>query len=490
MRNATSISLPPPVRGYLPATLLLGSLALAVTAGIAIAAGAPELGIAIALAIPMVTLVLRYPWAAVLIWLTVMPFFVVSPDGTAGPGVWLVHRLLVPMVVLVALVYRTLGLSRSHFRLSLTDMAIAAFLLLGYANIALLTGNPVRMSVAFYDDLVIPIAMYWLVRLIEPRDDDLRRMVPIMIGLILVQFSIGLLSWVAPAVLPDFWLGRAGERTVGTLRGPGAYTVTLVFSSLIVLRRATMVRYALDRIVLLGIVAAGFYGVVLSFSRGSWLGAAVVVAGVFVLHRRLSLQFLALTAVLAIAMAAGPLGNQINFAAERLGDASTADSRLVTDNAAVRMIEARPVLGFGYGNFERSSEEYKERLGDIPVAPGSSSHHAYLAFAAENGLPALIAYLFPAAWLLILTFRRWWRVPRVGFMNRALLVFLWLVIADEFIVSNFTDLLHSNPWSTTLWWMSLGLIHVVLTRASLPAAARPMAIRPVDPEPGTIGRVG
>ena len=39
---------------------------------------------------------------------------------------------------------------------------------------------------------------------------------------IAVQATIGILSWVAPSVLPAQWLGRAGERTVGTLGGPVA----------------------------------------------------------------------------------------------------------------------------------------------------------------------------------------------------------------------------------------------------------------------------
>jgi putative inorganic carbon (HCO3(-)) transporter len=482
MRSASAPRLAGPTRDLTTGALLLLGLTLAIAAGVAVAAGAPEIGVAIALAIPAGTLVLRDPWLAVLAWLVIMPFFVQTADASVPPPVWLIHRLLVLGMVVVALVYRMLGLSRSHFRLSLTDLAIVIFLVLGYTNIVLLSGNPVRMSVAFYDSFVVPICMYWLVRLIEPRDEEFRQLVPIMVALVLFQAAIGLLSWVAPGVLPDPWLGRAGERTVGTLGGPGPYTVTLVFGSLIVLRRAIAVRDSLNRTLLLAVVAAGFYGVLLSFSRGSWLGGAVVVAGVFILHKRLSLQFLALSALIALVLAAGPLSNEFGFAAERLGVESTAESRLITDNAAIRMIQARTLLGFGYGNFEKYDEQYKERIGDIPVDPGSA-HHAYLALAAENGLPALLLYMFPAAWLLLLTFRRWWQVPRTGLMNRGLLVFLWLVIADEFIVSSFMDMLHASPWGTTLWWISLGLIHVILTRASLPVAAKPAPLQLPSAQP-------
>src|SRR6266508_5970749 len=177
MRSASAPRLAGPTRDLTTGALLLLGLSLAIAAGVAVAAGAPEIGVAIALAIPAGTLVLRDPWLAVLAWLAIMPFFVQTADATVPPPVWLIHRLLVLGMVVVALVYRMLGLSRSHFRLSLTDLAIVIFLVLGYTNIVLLSGNPVRMSVAFYDSFVVPICMYWLVRLIEPRDEEFRQLV-------------------------------------------------------------------------------------------------------------------------------------------------------------------------------------------------------------------------------------------------------------------------------------------------------------------------
>jgi len=483
MRSLTSVGPARPTRESLPTMLLLaGALVLAAVVGVAIAAGFPEVAVALVVAIPALTLVLRDPWAAVLIWLAFMPFFVQTPDGTATPPVWVLHRLLVPSMVIVALVYRMLGLSRSHFRLSLTDLAIAVFVILGIANIVLLSPNPARFTVAFYDSFVVPICFYWLVRLVEPRDDALRRMVPVLVALVLFQSAIGLASWVDPHALPAAWLGRAGERTTGTLGGPGPYTVTLVFGSLIVLQRAMLLRSTWRRLALFAVVLAGALGVFLSLSRGSWLGALVAVAGVFFIYRRLTIQFLALSVVLGLVLAAGPLASQFSYAVQRIGVEDTAASRLITDNAAIRMIEARPLLGFGYGNFEHFSEQYKERVGDIPVKSGSA-HHTYLALAAENGLPSTALYLFPAAWLLLLSFRRWARVPRTGMMNRAMLVFMWLAMADIFIVSNFMDMLHSSAWGTTLWWISLGLIHVILTRAWLPATGRPALLLQAQLQP-------
>jgi O-antigen ligase len=464
LRTATRRA--PPQTSIVIAAMIAGA-----GAGIAIAFGAVSVGIGISL-LPLAALIMRYPWVAVLIWLSLLPLLLETTDASAGPGIWFLHRLLIPGAVLVTFIYILLDFRTSQFRLSLTDAAALVFLLFGLANVLLLSNNPTRMSVAFADSFLVPMCMYWLVRLIDPSEEDVRRLIPILVWLLLLQFTVGFLSWIAPTVLPPAWLGRAGERTVGTLGGPGPYSVTLVFCSALIVRRLGMMRTGQARWWLLAVVAAGVYGVVLSFSRGSWLGALPLVLGVLILHRRIGAQLFGLSVVLALVLAVGPLANQFDFAAERLGDEETAASRLVTNNAAIRMIETSPLIGFGYGNFEKFDEQFKVRVGDIPIEPGSA-HHTYLALAAENGIPALIIYFLPAAWLFVLTVRRWGRLPREGFMNRQLMVLLWLAVADQLIVSNFMDMLHSSVWGATVWWLSLGLIHVIITRASVPRVNGP-----------------
>jgi hypothetical protein len=72
------------------------------------------------------------------------------------------------------------------------------------------------------------------------------------------------------------------------------------------------------------------------------------------------------------------------------------------------------------------------------------------------------------AWLLWLTLRRWRQVTSRDPLHGALLIAMWLALGHEFVVMNFMDRLHSSTWGTSLWWLCLGLIHVVLTRGSRP----------------------
>ena len=445
---------------------VLGGIVIgALGAGTAAGMGEWEASLAVAVAIPLAMVVAAYPWSAVMIWFAVMPFLVVDDSASVSAGVWAAHRLLVAATVGVLLVYRMLGLSRSKFNVSTVDVFVVGFIVLAYVNIFALSNNPTRMSVAIYDALIVPIALFWLVRLVDPTTKDLRRLLVVVTAIVLVQVTVGVLSWLAPGVLPGAWLGRVGERTIGTLGGPGPYSVTLVFGALLAIHAATEAHGRLLRWVLIAIAAMAFVAVLLSLSRGSWLGAGLAIMGLLFLYPRLVLPTLAAGALTAAILASGPLAGQFSVLDDRLGDADTAESRLVTNNAAMRMIATEPWFGFGYGNFERFDESFKERVGDLPVEEGSA-HHAYLALAAENGLPALVLYLLPAAWLLMRSIQLRNFMPTEPLLNRNLVAVLWLALVGQFAVANFMDMLHSSPWGVGLWWLSLGLIHALVSRAA------------------------
>jgi O-antigen ligase len=455
----------------------IAGLALAPIVGWFASQGHDRTTFAVALAIPLAILILRWPWSIVLLWLSVMPFLVVG-DGVAGPETWMIHRLLPPAVLAVVLGYRIVRPTPT-FRLSVVDFALVVFIVLFLANIQLLSSSPVRMTTIFYDRIVIPIVLYWLIRLTAPDKRELKWLLIVMIGLVLLQFTVGLLSWLAPSVVPAQWLGRAGERTVGTVRGPAPYTTTLVMGALMSVAYLPTIKTQWLRVALFTVVALAFVGVAISFSRGSWLGAALVLLGLFFVQRKIAKRLLAVLVLVVAAVGLASIGT-LSYAGDRLSDEDTADSRVVTNNAAIYMISERPLLGYGYGNFEEFDERFKTRIGDLPAEEGSA-HHTFLALAAENGIPALILYFFPALWLLVLTISRRRQIMSQDPINGPLLAVLWLGLLHETVVMNFMDMLHSSTWGNGLWWVSLALIHVVITRSS--AQTRAVAAVPADGPP-------
>lgn len=460
------------------ALLLLGGLLLAAAVGLAVAAGFPQVAVGLTLALPLGAVVLRWPFAIVVLWALIMPFFLEGLSSQAGPVMWGLHRLALPGTLVLIAVYHALGIRRSAFRFGLVDVALIAFIALGMANILLTASNTQRELVSFYDKLAVPIALFWLVRATRPTRRELEVLVAVGVVTILFQTGLGIAGWLAPGILPAQWLGRAGERTVGTFGGPAPYTITLVFYGLLLLHRGMLARPGIRRLMVVGIVALALLAVFLSLSRGSWLGAGIAFAGLAIVYPRIVLPVGLTGLVLVGALAFGPLSEQIGLAQDRLEDDATVASRIITNDAALRMVEEQPLLGFGYGQFERFDEAHKQRSGDIPLKLGGSSHNTYLNLAAELGLPAVAFYFAAPAILLVQTWRMRRRLKLGGPALWGLAVILWLALLDQFVVSNFLEMVHAYLWGTSLWWLTLGLIAVTLDRA--PAEPRPSSVRATE----------
>ncbi len=166
-----------------------------------------------------------------------------------------------------------------------------------------------------------------------------------------------------------------------------------------------------------GMVAAlALVALVLSWSRGAWLGA--VAAGVAVLVVALRRPAASLAALLAAGLLVFAL-NEAGLLPEsiraRLTDFtqqfSSFDVRGVNVNdanysvierlahwqAAQNMIVDRPWLGVGFGNYPAAYDQY--RAMKWPNALGHA-HNYYLNVWAETGLPGLVAYAL--LWLIVL----------------------------------------------------------------------------------------
>ena len=72
-----------------PLPLIIIGVALALVVGLLAALGHDRTTFVAALALPLVILLFRYPWTAVLLFLAIQPLIVVG-DGVAGPENWAV----------------------------------------------------------------------------------------------------------------------------------------------------------------------------------------------------------------------------------------------------------------------------------------------------------------------------------------------------------------------------------------------------------------
>jgi len=419
------------------------------------------LALALALAIPVVILFLKYPFAGVLIWLLVFPFFLEFPSSIGTLTFWMLHRAMVPAALGIAILSGWLGIKRGRVvRLSPAEWSMALFVGLLLANILLYNESPLRTIIQAYDEVVVPFCMYWLIRAVAPGERDMKRLLAVALVTLVAQSAIGLTSWYAPQVLPSHWRGLEGARTVGTLRNTAVFSSVLLFSGVLLLQSAVRSRSSVRRLGLIALFVLALYSVYMTFSRGSWLGALLVIVGLIFVYPKVMIRLLLFLAIIVAVLGGTLFSDQLSLGYERIAGLearNSAESRVTSNDASITMTSLRPVLGWGYDNYDEARRPFLRRVGGVPVHE-ATSHNTYLTIAAELGLIALFLYMLPLFWWLYWSVKARRRFPRQGFLSWPVLLSLWLVMLHMFVVTNFMDMIRYFPFGTTIWWMVLGLI--------------------------------
>ena len=464
--------------------VIVGSaVALAAVVAYLVASGLWFVAVAALMAIPVFVLIHRVPLAAIGIWLLIDPLLI-GIGGGVRPIFWAVHRAL-PLGVLALLVLSGMfGLrSGSLSRLGWPEVMMAGYVVVTLVSIAYTSDTPIASSLNLYDRVMIPMALYLIVRLMRPGESALRAAVPIVAAVLLVQLAIGVASWAAPGVLPGGWTGRAGERTTGSLSSPSVYGVTLIAAGAFLFHAAVHQPSRPRRVLLTALSVAAFAMSIFTYTRGVWGAAAVAILVLaFAYPRQVRRLALLAVPVLVVLLLSGVLGRQISTLEQRFSSEETALARLPLAYAALNMFEDRPVTGFGYGNFDKFDRDYQRVVNDFIPEKDHSSHNLYLTLLAEQGLPGAGLYLAPALWWLAASAVAYRRLPWSGFISRKLLLLMWAVLVGHFVVNNFSNM--RIVFGLGQWWLILGLIAAILTpdpdRHEVSGGARPGALTRIE----------
>jgi O-antigen ligase len=424
--------------------------------------------VAMVAALPIFVLLHRYPLTGLFVWLLLAQFLVATSGGTIRKVYWLIHRALPPIAIGVILLSSMLRIHKRKLpRFGGAELLIAGYLAVTLFSVIYLSDDVMTNIYYIYDRIFIPICLYLLIRLMRPTEQDLRRLIPFLIFILIAQSVIGLLSWTIPQVLPTAWLGRAGARTTGSLQSYSVFTCTVVTCGLLILQSALNHDLSSKRRLFYYLLfALTYFMIFFSFSRGSWLAGLIVFSGLGLIYREFIIRFVLITIPLvAILLSFGVLSTQAEWASQRFysdNSEEAALSRLPIYYASYRMFEEKPVLGWGYGNFDRFDRLFQERVGDLinPVKD-HASHNLYLTIVAEQGLVGIFLYLMPAAWWLVLSVRAYPNLPPEGFWSRKLLVIFWLLLLFHFIVNNFSNM--RVVYGLGLWWSTLSFIAVMVS---------------------------
>lgn len=418
-------------------------------------------------ALPAVIVLHKYPFVGLLLWLLFTPFLVAIEGGTIRKVYWVIHRALPPLVIGIICLTTWLGLYKNKLpKLGWPEYAMVGYLLCSQLSILYLNNSVTATTFQLYDRVFIPMCLYLLVRLTKPGEKEIQLLLPVIIFILVSQSIIGILSWIAPEVLPSAWQNRVGVRTTGSLRSYSVFSSTVIFLGALLLHRAISKTHRNKvRLMFIFLFVLSLIMVFLSFSRGSWLAGLLVFLGLLCIYPKPMFKLTAFAMpILIIGLSIGFLSSYTEWAGQRFySDQSEEEalSRLPIIYASLLMFEEKPLLGWGFGNFDRYDRQFQARVGDIySPTKDHASHNVYLTILAEQGLVGLFLFFFPVFWWLKLSIQSFSRIPSDGFWSKKFLIVLWLVILFHFVVNNFSNM--RVVFGLGMWWIALSLIAIVL----------------------------
>jgi O-antigen ligase len=151
------------------------------------------------------------------------------------------------------------------------------------------------------------------------------------------------------------------------------------------------------RMLLLLLLSMGLVALILTFTRGAWVGSLAGMAAVIGLWlRNRWLKATNLLFVLALVVAAGSALLPLSGLMLVRWQGTEADSLAVRRNlgtASLEMIQQEPIFGIGWDNFAQKAPDYGVGLSWEREGAIHKAHNLYLAIASEAGIPGLILFM-------------------------------------------------------------------------------------------------
>jgi O-antigen ligase len=272
----------------------------------------------------------------------------------------------------------------------------AIFIFGMFSVLALLVGTVRTSGSTFPEDFTIwkrwfsMLFLYVLTRKFLHSELQLRRLL-IVISVVLAFASVNLLREnLSTGMSSETY--REGLRFGGVFDWGGENDLGAFFSEFIFIPLVLyfMEKNLLKRAVFLSIAVIVGVGCIFTYSRASWIGLAVGLIAYFGRRTKAGLLLVAALAFLLLPLLpASVVGRwQMTRDAETGKVEASGQMRLDVWNEGIRLIEENPLTGVGFNRFR-----YEVRLknfSNMHLEP----HNAYIKVAAEEGIPALLAFIF------------------------------------------------------------------------------------------------
>jgi O-antigen ligase len=254
-----------------------------------------------------------------------------------------------------------------------------------------------------------------------------------------VQFSHKLDEAHARGVDFRTWY-TAGERITGfmshwmTLSGEQMMTLALLSTMLLLGDRDVAGQWRWLLIACGAIIAVSL---ALGYTRSMWMGAALAIAYVVWLRDKRWLLIAPLPVVLLLLLNPAGIGDRILSIQKPAGDIDSNRFRAICRVTGGAMIKAHPWFGLGPQQIAPQFKSYIPSDVQRPLPPGAyiHLHNVYLQYAAERGVPALIAFV----WWLAKMFWDFARAKRKDWVVHGAIAVLLAVMAAGWYEHNLGD---------------------------------------------------
>jgi O-antigen ligase len=210
------------------------------------------------------------------------------------------------------------------------------------------------------------------------------------LGIIVLLEGTGLEHLVFPSYIKDPSLGLHFGRARGPFLESAADGLSLYMCAVAAAVGLRTWRSAGARIACTAVMLVCGFGVLFTLTRAVWIGAALgTIVALAASARTRPLVIPTLLAGTVLVVGALLLIPGLSGKAEtRVQDNAAVWDRYNTNDAAVRMIETRPLFGFGWETFGTQGADYMRQAGSYPFTTGAGTvvHNVFLSHAAELGL--------------------------------------------------------------------------------------------------------
>jgi O-antigen ligase len=363
-------------------------------------------------------------------------------------------------VVLVAGILVTLGreLSRGMPALRTTPVHLLLLAIGVYAVLSALLRGVLTETAPFFSLLdylgLIPFALFWVAPAAFPSARERRILLGTLVGVgaylgvTAIIETTGPTSLVLPAYIVDPTVGIHFGRARGPFVEAAANGLSMFFCCVAAAIALVQWRSKGFPVFVLGACAAG---IVFTLTRQVWLAAALGTLVAMLSRPELRRWTIPLAATAAVAvvglLSAVPGLNE--EAGARLDEKRPVWERLSTDDAALRMIAERPVLGWGWDAFTDRADPFFRLASDRPLIQGRL-HNVFLNYAVQLGIVGLLAWLIALGTAVVSGLRlrgppdlNHWRTGLIG------VVVAWMV------VGNFTPMGYSFDHAVLWLWAGL-----------------------------------